>query len=80
MIINCDKQDCRQCRFHRCYLEMAINYEKKTTDGEERSMTREEAIQILEDIIETYRNDEENKDWVEACSYAINLIVMRWEQ
>lgn len=41
-------------------------------------MTREEAIATLEDIIETYRTDEEYKDWVEACSYAINLIVMRW--
>lgn len=41
-------------------------------------MTREEAIEILGDIIETFRSDEEYKDWVEACSYAINLIVMRW--
>ena len=41
-------------------------------------MTREEVISTLEDIIETFRNDEEYKDWVEACAYAINLIVMRW--
>ena len=41
-------------------------------------MNREEVINCLEDIIETYRNNEECKDWVEACSYAINLIVMRW--
>jgi len=40
-------------------------------------MTKGEAIAILEDIIETFRNDEEYKDWVEACSYAIN-VVMRW--
>lgn len=38
-------------------------------------MKREEAIATLEDIIETYRNDKEYKDWVEACSYAINLII-----
>lgn len=38
-------------------------------------MTREEVITTLEDIIETYRDDEEYIDWVEACSYAINLIV-----
>lgn len=37
-------------------------------------MTREEAIAILEDIITTFRGDEEYKDWVEACSYAINLM------
>ena len=41
-------------------------------------MTRAEAIQVLEDIIETFRNDEEYKDWVEGCVYAINLITMRW--
>ena len=41
-------------------------------------MTRKEAIATLEDIITTFRGDEEYKDWVEACSYAINLIVMRF--
>lgn len=35
MIINCDKQDCRQCRFHHCYL------------SKEKGMTREEAKEIL---------------------------------
>lgn len=41
-------------------------------------MTREEAISILEDIITTFRGDEEYADWVEAYAYAINLITMRW--
>ena len=41
-------------------------------------MTREEAIMHLEDIITTFRGDEEYLDWVEACAYAINLITMRW--
>lgn len=38
-------------------------------------MTREEAIATLEDIKETYRSDEDYADWVEACTYAINLII-----
>lgn len=41
-------------------------------------MTREKCLSTLEDIIETYRSDEEYADWVEACTYAINLIIMRW--
>lgn len=41
-------------------------------------MTREECLQTLEDIIETFKSDPEYTDWVEACAYAINLITMRW--
>lgn len=61
MIINCDKQDCRQCRFHRCYLGMAINYEKKTIDGEERAMTRDEAIDIMKVVIHMLDDDYDDR-------------------
>lgn len=48
-----------------------IAYERGKTKAEQYN---KDAIAILEDIIETYRNDEEYKDWVEACAYAINLL------
>lgn len=33
-----------------------------------------EIIDILEDIIETFRGDEDYKDWIEACREAIKCI------
>ncbi len=37
-------------------------------------MEANEIINILEDIIETFRGDEDYKDWIEACREAIKYI------
>lgn len=38
-------------------------------------MTIEEIVNNLEDIIETFKNDEEYEDWVMACKYARNMAI-----
>lgn len=37
-------------------------------------MTIEEIVNNLEDIIETFKSDEEYEDWVMACRYARDII------
>lgn len=37
-------------------------------------MSKEDVINSLEDIIETFRGDDDYMDWIRACRYAIAVI------